>query len=41
MTQVDDVVKSLVKEFELGLPADDVHAFITGPAIVIDAIALY
>lgn len=41
MTQVEDVVKSLVGEFSLDLPADDVHAFITGPAVVIDAIAVY
>lgn len=41
MTQVEDVVKSLVGEFGLDLPADDVHAFITGPAVVVDAIAIY
>lgn len=41
MTQVEDVVKSLVGEFGLDLPADDVHAFITGPAVVVDAIAVY
>lgn len=41
MTQVEDVVKSLANEFGLGLPLDDVHAFITGPAVVVDAIALY
>ena len=33
--------KKLVNDFELDLPADDVHAFISGPAIVVDAIAVY
>lgn len=41
MTQVEDVVRSLVTEFGLDMPADDVHAFITGPAVVVDAIAVY
>jgi hypothetical protein len=41
MTEVNPVVKKLVENFDLDLPADDVHAFIAGPAIVIDAIALY
>lgn len=41
MLDVDDVVKSLVKQLELDLPTEDVHAHIAGPAIIINAIALY
>jgi hypothetical protein len=41
MTQVDDVVKKLVEDLDLDLPAGDVHAIISGPAIVVDAIAIY
>lgn len=41
MTEVEDIVKQLVEQFELELPADDVHAYISGPAIVVDAIAIY
>lgn len=41
MTQVNEIVKDMVKQLELDLPAEDVHAYIAGPAIVIDAIALY
>lgn len=41
MTQVNDVVKKLVEDLDLDLPADDVHAVIAGPAIVVDAIAVY
>ena len=41
MMEVDDIVKILVKQLELDLPAEDVHAHIAGPAIVVDAIALY
>lgn len=41
MTRIDQVVKELFDQLDLGLPADDLHAYITGPAVVIDAIALY
>lgn len=41
MTQVDEVVKEMVTGLELDLPAEDVHAHISGPALVVDAIALY
>lgn len=41
MTQIKDVVNDLVETFDLDMPDDDVRAHIAGPAIVIDAIALY
>lgn len=41
MTQVGDRVKELVDQMGLNFPSEDVHAHIAGPAIVIDAIALY
>jgi hypothetical protein len=41
MLKLEDVVKQLVDQLDLGLPAEDVHSYITGPAVVIDAIALY
>lgn len=41
MTKIDDMVRDLVEKLGLDLPGDDVHAYIAGPAIVIDAIALY
>ncbi|MBP2356212.1 hypothetical protein JOF29_007322 [Kribbella aluminosa] len=41
MTQVNDVVKKLVNDIGLDLPANDVHGFIAGPAIVVDGIAVY
>lgn len=41
MTHISDVVRDLVEKVQLDLPAEDVHAFIAGPAVVIDAIALY
>lgn len=41
MPQVDDVVRDMVSRLQLNLPAEDVHAYIAGPAIVVDAIALY
>lgn len=31
MTQVNDVVKKLVIDISLDLPADDVHGFSSGP----------
>ncbi len=41
MMQIGDVVKDLVDKLDLELPAEDVHAFIQGPAVVVDAVALY
>ncbi|MDU0314117.1 hypothetical protein RKE38_10510 [Phycicoccus sp. M110.8] len=41
MTQIDDVLKDLVSQLELDIPADDVHAYIKGPAVLVDAVALY
>jgi hypothetical protein len=41
MTGVDEIVRELVSHFNLDLPAEDVHAYIAGPAIVVDAIGLY
>jgi len=41
MTQVDDVIRDMVDHLELDLPAEDVHAHIAGPAVVVDAIGLY
>lgn len=41
MMQVGDVVKDLVAELDIDLPAEDVHAHVAGPAIIVDAIALY
>ncbi|WP_149205096.1 DUF6414 family protein [Actinotalea subterranea] len=41
MASIGDQVKSLATVLDLDLPADDVHAYITGPAIIVDAIALY
>lgn len=41
MPQIDDALKPLVKQLEIDLDPDDVHAYIAGPAVVIDAIALY
>jgi len=41
MTQVGNLVKELVDQLELDLPAENVHTYIAGPAIVVDAIALY
>ncbi|MFD3400087.1 hypothetical protein ACFWUU_05410 [Kribbella sp. NPDC058693] len=41
MPQVEEVVKKLADNLDLNLPADDVRAYISGPAIVVDAIAIY
>ncbi len=41
MPQVEDTVKPLIQQLEIDLDPDDVHAYISGPAVVIDAIALY
>jgi hypothetical protein len=41
MTQIGDLVRDMVNKLSLDLPTGDVHAFIKGPAVVINAIALY
>lgn len=41
MTRIDGMVKDLFGELELDLPEDDVHGHITGPAVIIDAVAMY
>ncbi|WP_344321359.1 DUF6414 family protein [Streptomyces macrosporus] len=44
MAQIQDDLEEVTQQLErlgLNLPDDDVHAYISGPAIVIDAIALY
>lgn len=44
MAQIQDDLQEVTRQLgRLGLdvPDDDVHAYISGPAIVIDAIALY
>ncbi|UKA52228.1 hypothetical protein LFT48_21995 (plasmid) [Arthrobacter sp. FW305-123] len=41
MTQVQDFVRPLIRQLEIGPAPEDVQAYIKGPAIIIDAIALY
>lgn len=41
MTEIGDVLQDPTTQLELDLPADDVHAYIKGPAILLDAIAVY
>lgn len=41
MTKIGDQVKELSKALDLDLPEEDVHAWIKGPAIIFDAIAIY
>ena len=41
MPKIHDMVKDLFSDLDLDLPEDDVHGHITGPAVVIDAVALY
>jgi hypothetical protein len=41
MTTIDTTVKDLVDLFEVDLPDDDVQAYFTGPAIVLDVVAVY
>ncbi|MEV5477357.1 hypothetical protein AB0L66_34170 [Streptomyces sp. NPDC052207] len=44
MAQIQDDFEEVTRQLErlgLNLLDDDVHAFISGPSIVIDAIALY
>lgn len=44
MAQIDDSIREVAQQMaQMGvdLPAEDVHAFISGPAVVVDAIGLY
>lgn len=41
MTDIDSQTKALIDQLGLDFPVEDVHAHITGPAVVVDAIALY
>lgn len=41
MPTIGDTVTTLVDELDLDLPVDDVQAYLRGPAILIDAVAIY
>ncbi len=41
MTQLGDTVKDVVEKIQINLPPEDVHAFIGGPAVVVEAVSLY
>lgn len=41
MTSMDEMVAGLSKALKIDLPADDVQAYITGPAVVLNAVAVY
>lgn len=41
MAEIGNTVQDLTEQLELDLPDDDVHGYITGPAVIVDAIALY
>lgn len=41
MTQVSEQLHELASAFDLELPADDVKAWLEGPAILVDVIAIY
>ncbi len=41
MTQIDPIVKDVFTQLELDQPAEDVHSYITGPAVILNAIAIY
>lgn len=41
MANLDDELIKISEMLELDLPEDDVHAWVKGPAIIIDAIAIY
>jgi len=41
MTTMDDTLDNLIDSLEIDLPAKDVLTYISGPAIVIEAIAIY
>lgn len=41
MIDVGDLVQDVAGKLEIDLPSQDVHAHISGPAIIVDAIAIY
>lgn len=41
MTQIDRTVQDMVDALDIDLPAKDVHTWISGPAIILDAVAIY
>jgi len=41
MTQIADQVQAMTKELDILLPEDDAYGWIKGPAVVLDAIAIY
>jgi hypothetical protein len=41
MTRISQEIQNLVNAFELELPADDVKAWLEGPAILVDVVAVY
>lgn len=41
MTTIETTVKDLVDLFDVDLPGDDVQAWFTGPAVVLDVVAVY
>jgi hypothetical protein len=41
MVRVDKFIKEMMSDLELELPAEDVRAYLTGSAIVINAIAIF
>lgn len=41
MLKIHEMVKDLFSDLDLDLPEDYVHGHIAGPAVVIDAVALY
>ena len=41
MTEISDKVQEIVNSLKIDLPAKDVHAWIKGPAVVLDAVAVY
>jgi hypothetical protein len=41
MTSMDDSVAALAKSLDIDLPEDDVQTYIEGPAVVVDAVAVY
>lgn len=41
MTEISGKVQEIVESLEIDLPAKDIHAWIEGPAVVLDAVAVY
>lgn len=41
MVEISDKVQELVDTLKINLPAKDVHAWIKGPAVILDAVAVY